>query len=160
MSLQTFATHRKRHLFWQRQITIDAYKMRKVMEKVSGEWQFTVSADTRTRGCLWETHLKQTKGMLIFRLWSLLPQEQVLNFSSWRNACQGSPRYEQIPKESEWLCGREPIGALRRLAWMHSPVNKVPKWLLIAEVAMAQKGKDHSFLNCLLTVCVEKQLWS
>lgn len=28
---------------------------------------------------------------------------------------------------------------------------------LIAEVVVAQKGKDHSFLDCLLTVCIENQ---
>lgn len=35
------------------------------MEKVSGEWESAISPDARTRGHLWETHLKQTKGMPI-----------------------------------------------------------------------------------------------
>lgn len=32
---------------------------------------------------------------------------------------------------------------------------KSTKCLLIAEAVMAQKGKDHSFLDCLPTVCLE-----
>lgn len=55
----------KQHLFWQRQTTIDICKTCKVMEKVSGEWQFAISLDARTRGHLWETHMKKTKGMPI-----------------------------------------------------------------------------------------------